>query len=116
MRADRTIIVIGVFLFVLGVAVAWNGYLYIELERGWSMAIAGSVGFCTGLLLVALGLVLRELREIASSASKATLLLAKGKSAGLPEIAAPAPATQPAAKLEPSPETPAQALAEPVEF
>ncbi len=89
MRADRTIIVIGGFLFVIGLVVAWNGYGYIEVERGWSMLIAGTVGFCTGLLLVALGLVLHQLAEIASSASKATLLLAKAKTGGLPEISMP---------------------------
>jgi hypothetical protein len=90
-KLDRTIIVIGGFLSVIGLAVAWNGYSYVEVERGWSMLIAGTVGFCTGLVLVALGLILRQLAEIASSASKAALLLAKAKAGGLPEISIPAP-------------------------
>lgn len=112
MRADRTVIVIGAFLFVVGLAVAWNGYLYIQIERGWSMMIAGTVGFSTGLLLAALGLILRELRAISSSAARAALLLAKAKSAGLPEIAAPAPAAPPA-EPEPAQEAQAELQSEP---
>ncbi len=69
-RADRTVIVIGVFLFILGLAVAWNGYGYVRDERGWTLVISGTVVFSTGLLLVALGLVLRELRAIAGSAGQ----------------------------------------------
>ena len=90
MRADRTIIVIGAFLSVIGLVLGWNGYGYVELERGWSLLIAGTIGFCTGLVLVALGLVLNQLAEIAASASKAALMLAKSKAGGLPEIAMPA--------------------------
>jgi hypothetical protein len=89
-RADRTIIVIGAFLSVIGLVLAWNGYGYVELERGWSLLIAGTIGFCTGLVLVALGLVLNQLAEIGASASKAALMLAKSKPGGLPEIAMPA--------------------------
>jgi hypothetical protein len=85
-RADRTVIVIGVFLFILGLAVAWNGYGYVHDERGWTLVISGTVVFSTGLLLVALGLVLRELRAIAGSAARATLLLAKAKTLQLKDF------------------------------
>ena len=85
-RADRTVIVIGVFLFILGLAVAWNGYGYVLNERGWTMVISGTVAFSTGLLLIALGLVLRELRAIAGSAGRATLLLAKAKTLQLKDF------------------------------
>jgi len=85
-RADRTVIVIGVFLFILGLAVAWNGYGYVQIERGWTLVISGTVAFSTGLLLVALGLVLRELRAIAGSAARATLLLAKAKTLHLKDF------------------------------
>ena len=85
-RADRTVIVIGVFLFILGLAVAWNGYGYVHDERGWTLVISGTVVFSTGLLLVALGLVLRELRAVAGSAARATLLLAKAKTLQLKDF------------------------------
>jgi hypothetical protein len=100
-RADRTVIVIGAFLFMIGLAVAWNGYGYIELERGWSLVIAGTFGFCSGLVLVALGLVLRELRGISASAERATLLLAMAKTNGQTETALARP--RQTAPLEPEP-------------
>jgi hypothetical protein len=76
-RADRTVIVIGAFLSVIGLSVAWNGYSYILVERGPPMVIAGTIGFCAGLILIAFGFGLRQLEDISSSASKAALLLAK---------------------------------------
>ncbi|MGO9430144.1 hypothetical protein [Rhodoblastus sp.] len=93
MRPDRTVIVIGVFLFIVGLAVAWNGYDYVQLERGWTLVISGTIAACAGLVLVALGLALRELRAIALSASNATLLLAKARTDSPSQIPA-APAMQ----------------------
>lgn len=103
MRADRTVIVFGAFLFVIGLAVAWNGYGYVSLERGWSLVISGTIAFCAGLVLVALGLVLRELRAIAHSADRATLLLAKAKMAQ-PVEPPPAPVAAPEPEFETSDE------------
>jgi hypothetical protein len=104
-RADRTVIAIGVFLFILGLAVAWNGYGYVQIERGWTLVISGTVVFSTGLLLVALGLVLRELRAVAASAARATLLLAKAKTLQLKDfdedLPAAAPPPSPPGALEP---------------
>ena len=48
--------------------------------------ISGTIVFSTGLLLVALGFVLRELRAIAGSAGRATLLLAKAKTLHLKDF------------------------------
>ncbi len=121
MRADRTVIVIGAFLFVIGLAVAWNGYDYVQIERGWTLVISGTFAACTGLVLVALGLVLRELEAIASSAARATLLLANAKTenpwqfpaAPLTQEAAPADEPEPVeefeqtAGVEAAPEAPA---------
>jgi hypothetical protein len=81
--------VIGAFLFILGLAVAWNGYGYVQVERGWTLVISGTVAFSTGLLLVALGLVLRELRAISASAGRATLLLARGRAPQLSDFEEP---------------------------
>ncbi len=123
-RADRTVIVIGVFLFILGLAVAWNGYGYVRDERGWTLVISGTVVFSTGLLLVALGFVLRELRAIAASAGRATLLLAKAKTLQLKDFdedsfaAAPPPIPMAPPPLPPrayEPEEPAAAAFAPLE-
>ena len=40
--------------------VAWNGYGYVQLERGWTQVISGTFAAGTGLVLVALGLILRD--------------------------------------------------------
>jgi hypothetical protein len=97
-RADRTVIVFGAFLFMLGVAVAWNGYGYVNVERGWTLVISGTIAFCSGLILIALGLGLRELRAIAASADRATLLLVKARSSLVAEpeeaVLPPAPVVQ----------------------
>lgn len=108
-KADRTVIVFGVFLFLVGLAVAWNGYGYVQVERGWTLVISGTIAFCTGLTLIALGLVLRQLGEIASSAAKSTLFLAKAKSNAqwTPEPTEPSRAEAPVLREpEPEPETP----------
>lgn len=102
MKADRTVIVFGVFLFLVGLAIAWNGYGFVQVERGWTLVISGTVGFCSGLILIALGLVLRELEAISSSAAKAALFLAKARSDAQwsPPPAAPAQPAEPAAPDE----------------
>ncbi|HUO53502.1 MAG TPA: hypothetical protein VMU18_02085 [Rhodoblastus sp.] len=111
MKADRTVIVFGVFLFLIGLSVAWNGYSYIQLERGWSMVIAGTVGFCSGLILVALGLILRQLEIVSASAAQSALFLAKVKSDAVPAAALAAGAA--VSYLAPEPEAVAPAPAEP---
>lgn len=80
MKADRTVILIGVFLFLIGVSVAWNAYGYIQIERGWAMVISGTIGASAGLVVVVLGLALGLLQKIAASAAQAALFLAKVKS------------------------------------
>ncbi len=103
MRADRTVIVIGAFLSLIGLLVAWNGYSYILVERGPPMVVGGTIAFCSGLLLVALGFVLRELGQISSSASKATLLLAKRGVAAPEEVPAAPYQLPPLEALEEAP-------------
>lgn len=96
MKADRTVIVFGVFLFLVGLAVAWNGYGYVQIERGWTLVISGTIAFCAGLILIALGLALRELAAISSSVAKSALFLAKARNNGSP-LAETTEASPPAA-------------------
>jgi hypothetical protein len=131
-RADRTIIVFGVFLFLVGLAVAVNGYGYVQVERGWTLVISGTIGFCTGLVMIALGLVLRELESISASSAKSALFLAKSKNdaaqpveqATFPQRVEPAaeetqrsfePAPAPLAEMEPALASVAQDFAAPLE-
>ena len=94
MKADRTVIVFGVFIFLVGLAVAWNGYGYIEVERGWSMVISGTIAFSAGLVLIGLGLILRQLKILSASAAQVALFLAKAGQNGV--------AAQPSAPAEPA--------------
>jgi hypothetical protein len=132
-KADRTVIVFGVFLFLVGLAVAWNGYGYVQVERGWTLVISGTIAFCAGLILIALGFALRELAAISSSVAKSALFLAKGRNNGSPLAEAPeaaalaaplaAPASVPAPvepehianpeEIEPEPAEPAPFASEP---
>jgi hypothetical protein len=109
-KADRTVIVFGVFLFLIGLAAAWNGYGYVELERGWSMVISGTVGFCTGLILIALGLILRQLKIASTSAAQSALFLAKASHNGAAPVA-PAPDDEGVLARHPA-QAPGEALAE----
>ncbi|MCI4677984.1 hypothetical protein K9U39_09615 [Rhodoblastus acidophilus] len=111
MKADRTVIVFGVFLFLLGFSAAWNGYGYIEIERGWSMVISGTVAFSAGLILIALGLVLRQLQIISASAAQVALFLAKATGNG----GAAEPAPPPTAPPPPEPQAEAYPVEAPAE-
>ena len=69
-----------------GGAMFWQGLDIILVERGWSFVIAGTVLFAGGALLLALSLVLRELRHIARDP------LAVAEPAAAPRAAQPEPA------------------------
>jgi hypothetical protein len=82
LKADRTVIVFGVFIFLLGLVVAWNSYGIIQVERGWSMVISGTIAFSAGLILIALGLILRQLKILSASAAQVALFLARAGQSG----------------------------------
>ena len=90
MRVERTSIALGLVLAVAGAMVALNGYVYVNVDRGPPLMISGTLLLGMGLVLAALGFILRELQKISADASKAALLLAKGRN-GTPEPAASAP-------------------------
>lgn len=77
MKADRTVVLIGVFLFLIGVSVGWNAYGYIQIERGWAMVISGAIVASAGLVLAAIGFALNLLQKIAASSAQSALFLSK---------------------------------------
>ncbi|WP_374546693.1 hypothetical protein [Rhodoblastus sp.] len=89
-------------LALVGLVVAWNGYGYVQLERGWTLVISGTIGFCSGLILIALGLVLNALEAISASAAKSALFLAKARSVGAPAAEAAEP-SRPTVLAQPEP-------------
>ncbi len=82
MRVDRTLIAVGLFLFLMGLWLAASGYAYINVDRGPPELVSGFIASGVGLLMVALGFVLRELRAISADVGKVALFLAKGRSHG----------------------------------
>ncbi|MBB4197635.1 hypothetical protein CCR94_13120 [Rhodoblastus sphagnicola] len=97
MKVERTLIALGLILALAGLVVAMNGYIYVNVDRGPPLVVSGVLVFGFGLVLAALGFILRELQAIAADASKAALLLAKGR-------IAPAPADQAASSAPPQPQ------------
>lgn len=55
------IVVAGLALAVWGPLAMWNGWETIQIERGWSLFIAGAVAISGGVVTLALGAVLSRL-------------------------------------------------------
>jgi len=94
-KVERTLVALGLVLAVAGAAVAMNGYVYVNVERGPPMMVSGALLFGVGLVIASLGFILRELQKISADASKAALLLAKGRNGAV--------AAEPAASASPPP-------------
>lgn len=58
------LVIVGVAAIVAGGAAIWFGIPVKEFSFGNTMILAGAVAICNGLLLVGLGLVVRELKAI----------------------------------------------------
>jgi hypothetical protein len=65
---------LGLAMMVIGLAAIYSGSLFVGIERGWTMVVAGSIGFSAGAILLGIGAVLRRLKRI----EKATKRLAGG--------------------------------------
>jgi hypothetical protein len=100
---ERTLIALGLVLAVAGLLVAYNGYVYVNVDRGPPTMVSGVLTFGFGLVIVALGFVLRELQAISADASKLALLLAKSRSAAYAAEPAPKPEPKPSPMQKPLP-------------
>ncbi|MGL4975303.1 MAG: hypothetical protein ACRC56_08400 [Bosea sp. (in: a-proteobacteria)] len=54
---------LGVLIFFAGAAAVGLGLPYVVLERGFTQVIVGTVGMNAGLVLIGIGVVLREIRK-----------------------------------------------------
>lgn len=61
----------GLLLFGAGAYAMWTGYDIIQLERGWSLFIAGAVALTGGVLTIAVGCVIALLARLAYPAPDA---------------------------------------------
>jgi hypothetical protein len=55
------VVVLGAALASWGLAAMWKGWETIQIERGWSLYIAGAVAASSGVVTLALGAVLSRL-------------------------------------------------------
>ena len=108
MRVERTLIALGLVLALAGLIVAYNGYIYVNVDRGPPTMVSGVLAFGFGLVIAALGFAVRELQAISADAAKVALLIAKGRRAGYSAEPARAPVGSlqqppPLAPFEPTP-------------
>jgi hypothetical protein len=55
---------LGVAMMATGLAAIYSGSLFVGIERGWTMVVAGSIGFSAGAILLGMAAALRRLRRI----------------------------------------------------
>lgn len=58
------VLVVGALTAIIGVDAIVTGYPIIQVERGWATVISGSTLLAAGLVMIALGLIVRVLVEI----------------------------------------------------
>lgn len=99
---------LGVSLALFGLGAMWEGWDKIQIERGWSLFIAGSVALAGGVVTLALGAILSRL-DHAILARDSHTQVAHTQVAPAAEEPAPAPTTKPAP--EPSVDMPKEEVA-----
>lgn len=103
------LLIVGIFAVLAGLLAILFGYSVREFSVGSTLIISGTIGVCTGMLLVGLHLLLLELRGIArrlaagSAASSEVRVRPVLPGLAMPGAPAPEPALASPAKTEPGP-------------
>lgn len=102
------VVALGAALTLSGIGAMWDGWDKIQIERGWSLFIAGSVAVAGGVVTLALGAVLSRLDHaiLAARAAPAPVRQPEPTPAPQPDPAPPrsAPAQEaPTAPSQPPP-------------
>ncbi|MCK1679692.1 DUF308 domain-containing protein [Bradyrhizobium sp. 147] len=103
------LLIVGIFAVLAGLLAILFGYSVREFSVGSTLIISGTIGVCTGMLLVGLHLLLLELRRIArrlaagSAASSEVRVRPVLPGLAMPGAPAPEPALASPAKTEPEP-------------
>ncbi|MCK1420204.1 DUF308 domain-containing protein [Bradyrhizobium sp. 180] len=106
------LLIVGIFAVLAGLLAILFGYTVREFSVGSTLIISGTIGVCTGMLLVGLHLLLLELRGIArrlaagSAASSEVRVRPVLPGLAMPGAPAPEPALASPAKTEPGPPPP----------
>ena len=77
---------LGLAMMVTGLAAIYSGSLFVGIERGWTMVVAGSIGFSAGAILLGIGAVLRRLKRIEKATKRLTGILPPAVQAGPAEM------------------------------
>jgi len=112
------LLIVGIFAVLAGLLAILFGYTVREFSVGSTLIISGTIGVCTGMLLVGLHLLLLELKGIArrlAAGIAASEVRVRPVLPGLtmPGAPAPEPALAQPAKIEPAPPPPPPAAAPP---
>ncbi|RXG96892.1 DUF308 domain-containing protein [Bradyrhizobium zhanjiangense] len=112
------LLIVGIFAVLAGLLAILFGYTVREFSVGSTLIISGTIGVCTGMLLVGLHLLLLELKGIArrlAAGIAASEVRVRPVLPGLtmPGAPAPEPALAQPAKIEPVPPPPPPAAAPP---
>lgn len=101
------LLIVGIFAVLAGLLAILFGYNVREFSLGSTLIISGTLGVCTGLLLVGLHLLLLELKGIARRLAAGLVAPSEVRVRpvlpGLAMPGAPAPEPAPSAKIEPAP-------------
>ena len=107
-RYGLGVTLLGLALALSGAYGMWAGWDYIQLERGWSLFIAGATAVSGGAVTIALGRAIGVMGRIADRA-QATQPSAETESVAAASLeAAPAPQQPAPAKPPPSAEPPVE--------
>lgn len=102
------VLIAGIFAVLAGLLTVAYGFGYREFSVGSTLIISGTMGVCSGLLLVGLHVVLLELKGIArrlagSAAPSEVRVRPVLPGLAMPGAPAPEPGLAPAARSEPAP-------------
>ncbi|MGL4729618.1 MAG: hypothetical protein ACRCWO_12770, partial [Bosea sp. (in: a-proteobacteria)] len=87
------LMILGACLVIGGIYGLFEGLPYLVLERGFTQAIMGSVMLTGGLVLIAIGLLMRDMRRLFASLSHKPAITAADTPAAKPAIAGKETAT-----------------------
>lgn len=108
-RYGLGVTLLGLALALSGAYGMWAGWDYIQLERGWSLFIAGATAISGGVVTIALGRAIGVMGRIADRAQATAQPSAETESVAAASLEAASAPQQPApAKPPPSAEPPVE--------
>jgi len=105
--------IMGLALALGGGAAMWRGWDVVQLERGWSLVIAGAALLSGGVVVLALATVVARLDRLLAAQSLSPVAKAPSAAPEAPRAVAPAPAQAPQEEPAPAPPPPPPPAASP---